>query len=183
MAIAHGLGAGAEVIERALRDFRSDASSNPGRMNLRHDLPYVLLVTWADGREAMQALADFVRQTGVAGRKRLVMCAMGNRPDDYIREMAAACAEAFDVFVCTDPYDLRGRQPGEVAALLAEGLGTRGVAARCIDVVPGHDHGLRRAFEQAREGDLLVVQSFYGQRIGELGLTAAREKPDEYELS
>ena len=169
MAIAHGMNVEPAIIERALKSFRSDAVSNPGRMNLVHESPFTLLVTWADGREPMEALADFARQTQTAGRRRLVMCAMGNRPDDYVRAMAGECADVFDTFVCTDPHELRGRGPGEIALLLAEGLKARGVAAQNIDVVPVHDEGLQRGFDQTREGDLLVVQSFYSQRIQELG--------------
>lgn len=170
MAIAHGMGVGSAVIERALRSFVSDEHANPGRMNFREDLPYRLLMTACDGQETMHGLAALVRQLDVPGRKLLLMHAMGDRSDDYIRGMSAASAGAFDEYICTDAPTLRNRAPMEVAGLLAEGLTGAGVAAEQVTIAPDHDTALRSAFGRVREGDLLVIQSFYSHRARELGL-------------
>lgn len=170
MLIAAGMGIATDTIVAAIRSFDSDARSNPGRMNYREDLPFRLLLTSCDGREAMAGLAALVRQIDVPGRKLLMTYAMGNRPDEYLRAMAGACAGAFDDYLCADAPELRGRAAGETAALLRQGLLEAGVEPACVTSTADHDAALREAFRRVRPGDLLVVQSFYSHRIHELGL-------------
>jgi cyanophycin synthetase len=170
MAIAHGMGVDARTIETAIRTFVSDERSNPDRMNFYEDLPYRLLMTTCDGREAMRELALLAGRIDVPGRKLLLVYSMGNRADAYIRGMSGVCAGAFDEYICTDAPSLRGRVPMETARLLAQGLIEEGVAEERITVAADHDDALRAAFGRVREGDLLVVQSFYSQRARELGL-------------
>lgn len=170
MAIAFGMGVQPGHIGAAIRSFVSDERTNPGRMNFREDLPYKLLMTAADGLEAMRELAALAGRIAVPGRKLLLLYAMGDRPDDYIRGMSAVCAGVFDEYICTDAMALRNRAPMEVAGLLAEGLTAAGVPAAQVLIADDHDAALRMAFERVHSGDLLVVQSFYNQRARQLGL-------------
>lgn len=170
MAIAWGMGVDPRTIETAIRSFASDEHSNPGRMNFHEGLPFRLLMTTCDGQEAMRELALLAGRIDVPGRRLLLVYAMGDRPDAYIRGMSGVCAGAFDEYICTDAPLLRGREPLETAGLLAQGLLEAGVGEERITVATDHDAALRAAFARAREGDLLVVQSFYSERARELGL-------------
>jgi hypothetical protein len=84
--------------------------------------------------------------------------------------MSEVCAGVFDEYICTDALDLRGRAPMEAANLLREGLLRGGVAEARVTVATDHDAALRDAFGRVQPGDLLVVQSFYNQRVKQLGL-------------
>ena len=159
-AIAHGMGISIATIHAALTAFESTPQSNPGRMNFHERGQCRVLVTWADGREGMTELARFVRTLNVAGTKRLMICAMGNRPDSFISGTAGAAAGAFGQYVCSDWEALRGRAAGATAALLAQGLAAGGVPHDCVAVATDFQHGLAMAFDSARPGDLLVVISF-----------------------
>jgi len=170
MAIAYSMGVNARTIETAIRTFASDERSNPDRMNFYENLPFRLLMTTCDGQEAMRELALLAGRIDVPGRRLLLVYAMGNRSDAYIRGMSGVCAHAFDEYICTDAPLLRGRAPMETARLLAQGLLEAGVGEERITAAPDHDAALRAAFGRAREGDLLIVQSFYNQRARELGL-------------
>lgn len=170
MAIAYGMGVAAKAIEAAIRTFVSDERSNPDRMNFHENLPFRLLMTTCDGQEAMRELALLAGRIDVPGRKLLLVYCMGDRSDAYIRGMSGVCAGAFDEYICTDAPSLRGRAQMETARLLAQGLIEAGVGEKRITVAPDHDEALRVAFGRAREGDLLIVQSFYSQRAKDLGL-------------
>lgn len=156
-AIAHGMGVPFSTIRAALGQFQSTPQSNPGRMNFYEDRPYRLLVSWADGHHAVAELARFVQTLKVAGSKRLMICSAGNRPDDFILAMGSAAAASFDHFVCSDWKDLRGRDPGGTAALLARGITQAGVPGEKVLLVPDYKKGLSTAFAGAQPGDLLVV--------------------------
>lgn len=101
---------------------------------------------------------------------------VGNRPDDFLREGARAAAGHFDSYICSDWDELRGRKPGEVARILAQGLAQEGVPDSCVTVAPSHDEALDLAFSRVRPGDLLVVVSLSQQKVWNMAerLRAAR---------
>ena len=175
LAITHGMGVDAATIRAALGAFRSDANDNPGRMNVHHGMPCTLVATKVGGAAAARAVADFARGLPVAGRRLLVVCAMGNRADETLRELGRAYAGAFDQHVCCDWEDRRGRPPAETAALLAAGLREAGVPAAAIEIEPDHDAAIRRAHATTSAADLLVVASLTAWRAPEIirGTSAA----------
>ncbi len=157
-AIAHGLGVAFETISKTLCAFESTPEMNPGRMNFVEGLPYQLYITEADGPVAQGELAHFAEKTDVTGKKFLLLCIVGNRPDTFILEAAVAAAGAYDCFFCCDwDEDLRGRAPGEVAELLVKGLLNAGVEKERIVHATGFDHALELLFSRLAEGDLVIV--------------------------
>ena len=172
-AIAYGMGCEFQLIRQALLQFQSNLETNPGRMNLYRGLPYSLLLTEADGAVPMGALANFVAGFAVSGERRLMLCAAGNRPDAFIMASARAVAGGFSLYVCTDYYQLRGRAPGEVARLLAQGLEGAGVPRGRILVVSPLEEAMRVAVEGAGPGDLVVFNT--NGRQAELTLRQLRE--------
>lgn len=163
-AIAHGMGVEFPTIAAALAKFQSTPRSNPGRMNFYEHRPFRILLTWADGRHAIADLARFVQTLEVSGTKRLLLCAMGNRPDRFLSDMGAAAAAAFGHYVCSDWEDLRGRPAGTTASLLSQGLTQAGVPHGCVAVAADYGEGLRMAFDCALPGDLLVVTSYFSEK-------------------
>jgi len=162
---AYGAGISFDTIHAALVSFESTPEANPGRMNRVPGLPYDLWVTWADGAEAAAALCNFFQKVTVQKRRLLMICCMGNRPDNYIKGMAVALAPAFDLFVCSDWEDLRGRPPGEAASLLAGALEGCGIDRRAIHVASDHKHGLFLALNEVQPGDLLLVVTLSGEKV------------------
>ena len=102
-----------------------------------------------------------------------MLCAAGNRPDAFIMASARAVAGGGSLYVCTDYYQLRGRAPGEVARLLAQGLEDAGVPRGRILVVSPLEEAMRVAVEGAGPGDLVVFNT--NGRQAELTLRQLRE--------
>ena len=157
-AIAHGLGIGFDTICQTLCAFESTREANPGRMNYVDGLPFQFYITEADGPVAQGELARFAAKNIVSGKKYLLLSAMGNRPDTFILQTAAAVVDAFDYFICCDwDDDLRGRSPGEVSELLTRGLIDAGVEQKRIAIVPTHDIAVEQMLSRLSEGDLGIV--------------------------
>ncbi len=157
-AVAHGLGVAFETISEALCTFESTPEMNPGRMNFVDGLPYQLYITEADGPLAQGELAYFAKKSAVLGKKFLLLCIVGNRPDTFIEEAAVAAAGAYDCFFCCDwDEDLRGRAQGEAAELLVKGLLHAGVEKERIVRAEGFDHALELLFSRLAEGDLVII--------------------------
>lgn len=60
---------------------------------------------------------------------------------------------------------LRGRELGEIPAILADELSRLGVPADRVDVAPSELEAMRRAFEWAQDGDLLVCPVHVDKKV------------------
>jgi len=135
-------------------------------MNHLKGLPFEMLLTYADGPQALGELARFVVQPRWPAHRTLVFYAGGNRPDSFIVDSARAVAGAFERYYCTDmEEDRRGRAPGEVAGLLAHGLRASGVPETAIVVEPSSRKAVEQALSQMQDGAMLVVESYHHAQV------------------
>ncbi|HEY2292729.1 MAG TPA: cyanophycin synthetase [Thermoanaerobaculia bacterium] len=174
-AVAHGLGVGVENIRQGLRTFSTDFFQAPGRLNFYNEHPFRVLLDYAHNAHGMEAVARTVRELAVHGRRIGVIAAPGDRRDEDILALAIAAAPAFDLILLREDDDLRGRPPGESAALLRQGLLAAGFCPERI--VPGYfkeDESVRRALEMARAGDLLVI---FGDKLARIWEQIVSFKP------
>lgn len=175
-AIASGMGIDFGISRKALGAFESSYATNPGRMNFIPGLPFQLLLTWADGPQALQELVRFVQGSHRDQGKTLVFYSIGNRPDDFIIDSAKAVAGGFTRYVCTEmEEDLRGRRPGEVADLLARGLREAGVPDDAIWIELSCEAANRHALSSTPAGALLVIETYHHEKV----MAAVRKMTDK----
>ena len=105
----------------------------------------------------MKMLGDFVDRVGdslessheLARPSRIgVIATAGDRRDEDMRELGHIAAQHFDVVVVREDVALRGRERGEVAALVTEGVRTAmAEGARCkqVEVVLDEIEAVRHA--------------------------------------
>jgi len=160
MAMAYGMGVEFKVIQDTLAAFQSNDVTNPGRMNFFEQLPFKVLFTCADGPQALAELAHFIKNLNHAGNKYLMFSSVGNRSNQFIKDMGKSVAGIFAHYICSDHDHLRGRPPGEAAALLGEGLTGEGVSRDQITIASSHQHALEISLNKPSASDLLVISSF-----------------------
>jgi len=88
----------------------------------------------------------------------------GHRRDCDIREMGEIAAASFDRIVFRERPDGRGREPGEIIALLAEGAIAAGFDPRAIDRILDEDDAVAHCLKVARRGDLVVLTPTHYER-------------------
>ena len=84
----------------------------------------------------------------------------GDRRDEDILELGRTGARHFDLCVVKEDVRLRGRQPGEVAALLEQGVReamAAGARAKEVRSLPLEIDAVRWAVEQANAGDVVAI--------------------------
>jgi cyanophycin synthetase len=160
MAMAYGMGVEFNVIRNALNVFQSNEETNPGRMNFYEHLPFKVLITWADGPQALAELANFIKSMSFSGDKYLMFCSVGNRSNQYIKDMGKSVAGIFTHYICSDHDHLRGRPPCEAAELLSEGLIEQGVSRDRITIASSHQNALEIALNKPSINDLLIICSY-----------------------
>jgi cyanophycin synthetase len=162
-AIAHGMGVGVENIRQGLRTFSTDFFQAPGRLNFYNEHPFRVLLDYAHNAHSMEAVARTVLELAVHGRRIGVIASPGDRRDEDILALAKAAAPAFDLVLLREDDDLRGRQPGETANLLRQGLIDAGFQAeRIVNGVFSEEDSVLKAMSMARPGDLVVI---FGDRL------------------
>jgi len=156
-AIATGwaLGIAWEVIERALAGFVNDAQTAPGRFNVFDYKGATLIADYGHNPDAIQALVDAIANMP-ARRRSVVISGAGDRRDDDIRQQTQILGDAFDDVVLYQDACQRGREDGEVIALLREGL-ANARRTRQIDAITGEFLAIDTAFARLQAGDLCLV--------------------------
>ena len=156
-AIATGwaLGIAWEVIERALAGFVNDAQTAPGRFNVFDYQGATLIADYGHNPDAIQALVDAIANMP-ARRRSVVISGAGDRRDDDIRQQTQILGDAFDDVVLYQDACQRGREDGEVIALLREGL-ANARRTRQIDAITGEFLAIDTALARLQAGDLCLI--------------------------
>ncbi|HMS94926.1 MAG TPA: Mur ligase family protein [Tabrizicola sp.] len=156
--LAHALGVDVDAIAVALTEFRPDPRDNPGRMNLFIHNGARLYVDFAHNPHSIAAVTGALAAMP-AKRKFVMMAHAGDRSDDDIRGLArGACAFHPDVVVVSElPGYLRGRETGEVPALLKAECRAQGVAEPDIHDAGSPSEGVGKIMGMVGPGDLALL--------------------------
>ncbi len=156
--MASAIGIPAEAMATGLRRVGNDPEANPGRANLFERDGVRVLLDYAHNPHGLAALLDIAR-TFPAERRLLVIGQAGDRDDEALRDFARAALpfQPDRIVVKELPEMLRGRQPGEVPAILEDELRRLGVPAERIERADSELEGVEMALAEARPGDLVVL--------------------------
>lgn len=155
-AAACALGMEEQSIWSGLTTFNPSVTQSPGRTNLLHIGGVKVLIDYGHNPAALEALAPVVEHLA-AGRTINVACAAGNRREEDLQAFGATIAHMYDRIILTDA-DPRGRRPGETPRIVADGALEAGFDKDRLDIEPDEPTAQRRALEEARPGDLVVLQ-------------------------
>lgn len=142
-----------------LRDIRKGVkgfNQNPGRLMLMKIGSFRVCVDYAHNPAGCQALASTLRRLKPR-RLTGVIAAPGDRRDDVIISLGRAAGQGFDNIYIKEDSDLRGRQPGETASLLLQGVLEAGMDTAQVTIVLDECEAVNVALQQAAAGDLIAV--------------------------
>ncbi len=166
---AFAAGAPLHDIRQGLRTFTTSYYLSPGRMNLVDVDNVEVFIDYCHNPAGMRAIGDFVETYTAqsAGRQDLgkasrigMIGAAGDRRDDDMRELGAVAAQHFDVIVVREDDRLRGRKPGETAALVVDGVRAamaEGARCRQVEVVLDEIDAVNHVMARSNPGDLVVM--------------------------
>jgi cyanophycin synthetase len=155
-----------EAIRTGLRTFESSPQDNPGRLNVFAINGVTAILDFAHNPHGIAALLEMA--TSIPAKRRLVTTGQaGDRDDASIRNLASTIAQTRpDRIIVKELEDyLRGREKGEVPALITEELLASGVPPEAIDQAATEMDAIRQALAWAKKGDLLLLIA-HSQRSG-----------------
>ncbi|WP_019505758.1 cyanophycin synthetase [Pleurocapsa sp. PCC 7319] len=151
---AFAQGVDIELIRKGVRTFQNSAEQIPGRMNLFDLGDYHALVDYAHNPHGYKAVGDFVRNW--QGKRIGVVGGPGDRRDEDLIQLGNISAQIFDRIIIKEDEDPRGREPGEVADLIAKGIGQVNPNS-VYEVILQETEATNAALDQAQTNNLVVV--------------------------
>ncbi len=144
-----------DALRAGLASFRSDVASTPGRFNLLDYKGATIIADYGHNPDAMKALVGAV--VALPGKRRtVVISGAGDRRDEDIRDQTRILGEAFDAVLLYQDACQRGREDGEVLALLREGL-VGASRTSTIEEIHGEFIAIDRALETLAPGDICLI--------------------------
>ncbi len=144
-----------EHIAAGLASFVSDHRAVPGRFNVFDYKGATLIADYGHNPDAIKALIQAVSNMK-AQRRMVVISGAGDRRDEDLREQTRLIGDAFDEVILYQDACQRGRQDGEVIALLRDGL--KGAKlTRNVEEIRGEFSAIDRALERLSPGDLCLI--------------------------
>lgn len=143
------------MIRAGLASFVNDSDNAPGRFNVMDYRGATVIADYGHNPDAMKALVEAVNAMP-AKRRSVVISGAGDRRDEDIRDQTAILGAAFDDFILFQDACQRGREDGEVLALLRAGL-SQAARAQHVEEIRGEFLAIDTALARLQPGDLCLV--------------------------
>ncbi|MBT8143348.1 MAG: cyanophycin synthetase [Gammaproteobacteria bacterium] len=155
--LAYSMGVSLENIRHGLRTFDTTFFQAPGRMNIYDEHPFKVILDYAHNPAAVKAMCDLVDRFEVDGKRIVVLAAPGDRRDEDVQQIALHAAGHFDYYICRQDDRRRGREFGEIPAMLKDTLLANGVADEQIAIIEDETEATDKALQLADAGDLVLI--------------------------
>jgi cyanophycin synthetase len=160
-AMGRALNASTDAIAEGLRRFSLSFDQAPGRLNIHDSHGFRVILDYGHNPAAMQAMVETVEAMAPSGKRCVVIMVPGDRRDSDVTALADVLAGHFDRYICKQNDDRRGRDEGEITALVRAALLQRGVEDSAIDCILDEQQAVDAALAGARPGDLVLI---FGER-------------------
>ena len=156
-AAVYALGLNIENIQAGLVSFNPTIGQLPGRMNLIDIGNIKVMIDYGHNVQAIKALAELIPYLAT-GRKISVNHGTGNRSEDAIKDFGHAIGGIYDKIFLSDA-DPKNRPFGETPKLVLDGVISTGFSEDSVIILDDERKAAIAALEEARDGDLVVIQA------------------------
>jgi cyanophycin synthetase len=144
-----------ETIHAGLASFINDAQTAPGRFNFFDYRGASVIADYGHNPDAIHALVPAIESIP-ASKRVVVISGAGDRRDADIIRQTEILGDVFDEIILYQDQCQRGRENGEVLALLRRGLADA-KRAKHIDEITGEFLAIDTALARLKAGDLCLV--------------------------
>ena len=155
VAAVWALGVDWDVIRQGLALFANDTDNAQGRFNLFQYRGATVIADYGHNPDAMVALVQAV-QAMPGTRRTVVISGAGDRRDQDIRQQTEILGDAFDEVILYEDQCQRGRQDGEVIALLRQGLAQARRTTHSMEI-QGEFLAIDTAMDKLAPGELCLI--------------------------
>jgi len=153
------LGVPSGTVAAVLGRFGANPTDNPGRLMRYGYRGAQVLIDYAHNPDGLAGLLTVAARLPRTGRLAVVLGQAGNRENADVELLAATAARFRPDHVVIKEIEtfLRGREPGEIPALIRSALLRAGVPESALESCSTEIGAVRRVLEWAQPGDVLVL--------------------------
>jgi cyanophycin synthetase len=155
VAAAWGVGISWDAIRAGLKTFVGESDNAPGRFNVFDYRGATVIADYGHNPDAISALVHAVESMPGA-RRSVVISGAGDRRDEDIRQQTQILGAAFDDVLLYQDQCQRGREDGEVIALLRDGLAGAKRTSH-VEEIQGEFVAIDIALAKLGKGDLCLI--------------------------
>ncbi|HMI54951.1 MAG TPA: cyanophycin synthetase, partial [Gemmatimonadaceae bacterium] len=155
IATAYVQGMRYDDIRAGLLSFFPSPSLTPGRLNLMRVPKGRVLVDYAHNPAAIKGLMELVQSID-ANHRIGVVAVPGDRRDDDLRAVGRLAASLDYVIVREDQYR-RGREEGDAADLIVDGLRDGGLRESQYETIYNEKEAIDHAMQRMQDNDLVMI--------------------------
>ncbi len=144
-----------KTIEAGLSTFVNDAATAPGRFNVFDYRGATVIADYGHNPDAILALVQAIESIP-ASRRSVVISGAGDRRDEDISKQTEILGEIFDEAILYQDQCQRGREDGEVLALLQQGL-KNVTRTKQIQEIHGEFLAIDTALAGLKPGELCLI--------------------------
>ena len=144
-----------QTIRRGLAGFLNDSDNAPARFNVMDFKGATVIADYGHNPDAIRALVQAV-EAMPAKRRSVVISGAGDRRDEDIVEQTRILGQSFDDVILYQDACQRGREDGEVLALLKKGLEGAPRTSYSTEI-HGEFIAIDHALDRLQPGDLSLV--------------------------
>ena len=144
-----------KTIEAGLSTFVNDAATAPGRFNVFDYRGATVIADYGHNPDAILALVQAIESIP-ASRRSVVISGAGDRRDEDISKQTEILGEIFDEAILYQDQCQRGREDGEVLALLQQGL-KNVTRTKKIQEIHGEFLAIDTALAALKPGELCLI--------------------------
>ncbi|MGD6801272.1 cyanophycin synthetase [Rossellomorea aquimaris] len=155
LAASHSQGVSLEILKERALTFKPDAAHSRGRFNRTNIQGREIIIDYAHNQAGLKAIFEAVEHIP-RQRTITVISTAGDRQDKAIIEMSRIASSNSDSLVIKEDKDLRGRETGEVPAIMLKEAQAYYGDSASSSIVLDESEAYQSAWEQSKEGDLLL---------------------------
>ena len=150
---SEALGIGSEFIKMGIQQL----PQIPGRMEVVSREPFTVIVDYAHTEDGVMEILSTLDRVNSEARKIVVIGCAGERDKDRRTGIGRAVAQAADFVLLTDE-DPRGEDPLKILDEIGNSITYAGkIEGDFFEKIPDRRSAIRRAFEVADEGDIVLI--------------------------
>ncbi|MDO9573626.1 MAG: cyanophycin synthetase, partial [Candidatus Contubernalis sp.] len=154
-AVGKAFGLTGKDLAKGLKTFFLSLDHNPGRGNIFDYGNFKVIVDYGHNEAGFLSAAEMGRKIG-ARRMVGVIGVPGDRSDELIKKAGAAAGKVFDFIYIKEDQSLRGREKGEVAFFLEQGIKESGSKIK-PEIILREEDALITALKRVEEGDIVII--------------------------
>ena len=143
-------------IRAGLLDFVPSVTRTPGRMNVFETSRGRVIIDYAHNAAAIAGLLEFVREMPAKQRIALITMPGDRRDEDILGVGALATGMDFVIFKEHETYR-RGREPGEIARIMRQGLLDAGFPPERVVPFAEEEDAVAYALDMMGAGDVVAI--------------------------